>query len=98
MLDTVQRQVEAVAAVLEAVRSSAAQPTNYLLQHATGSGKSLTIALLASHLLQVWLICMQGVQVHASGLHVNLPTCILGKLLTEPIVWAGADCQRQAAA
>lgn len=46
-------QVEAVAKLLAALAADAAAPaaTNYLLQHSTGSGKSLTIAALCHGLL-----------------------------------------------
>lgn len=46
-------QIDAVASLVSAVVSDASSPTatNYLLQHAAGSGKSLTIAALAAALL-----------------------------------------------
>jgi type I site-specific restriction-modification system R (restriction) subunit len=46
-------QIDAVASLVSAVVADAAAPTatNYLLQHAAGSGKSLTIAALAAALL-----------------------------------------------
>lgn len=52
-------QVDAVCTLVQAVRRDCDAPaaTNYLLQHAAGSGKSLTIAALAAALLRTvsWL-------------------------------------------
>lgn len=75
-------QVDCVAQLLLALKrdgQSSSTATNYLIQHAAGSGKSATIALTASQIIghtdeQVsWVLPGARFQEHAQALHAHGP-------------------------
>lgn len=69
-------QIDAVTSLVSAVVADAAAPsaTNYLLQHAAGSGKSLTIAALAAALLDTVSSSVTGGPAAAAAAHIHTYT------------------------